>query len=298
MNYLEIQCHLQFEKEITWFGYPETILRSVLGANLHRMCCIVKNQSKCSDCVLKDNCVYSWIFESHINKDSLSLTGRDKAPHPFILEYDQINPCEGIINITLLGKSMYFSPFIINAFIKAGENGIGKERIKYTITSLTSDSVEFFGNRTEIEAHTKKWDINEDNSDSRKIVGIELLTPCRIKSNGKYINRILIQDVLKSILRRVITLEELYGQPIKINTLDNFPYSIERDQRWVERRYVSSRTSTVMSLGGVVGKIHFSGALTNEQKNLLRAGELFHIGKNVAFGLGRIKLLYGEENDD
>ena len=79
---------------------------------------------------------------------------------------------------------------------------------------------------------------------------------------------------------------------------DSFPYSLDDGQKWEERKHVSSRTSSNMSLGGVVGKIKISGNLDEYQKSLLHAGSVFHVGKNVAFGLGKMKLIYGENGDD
>ena len=298
MRYLEIICHIQLAKEIRWFGYPETVLGSVLGANLRRICCIVKSLDTCFDCELRNSCVYSWLFESPIDKESLSLNGRDKAPHPFVLEYDQISETEGKIRITLMGKAVYFAPYIISAFRNAGDYGLGRDRIHFAIESTTSDGKEFSGNRSEIENHLKEWKYGQFDCKEKNIIGIELITPCRIKSNGKYLGRLLVQDILKSMQRRMVTLEEFYGDPISPKLFDSFPYSLDDGQKWEERKHVSSRTSAKMSLGGVIGRIKISGNLDEYQKSLLLAGEVFHVGKNVAFGLGRIKLIYEENGDD
>ena len=298
MRYLEIVCHLQFAKEINWFGHSETILRSVLGVNLRRICCIAKNQETCSVCMVKNSCVYSWLFESPIEKESFSLNGRDRAPHPFILEYDQISTTEGRIKIVLLGKAAYFAPYVISSFRNAGEYGLGRDRIHFAIEYIETEGEEFVGSRFEIEKHIKQWIYGHDDIAGKTIAGIEFTTPCRIKNNGKYLGRLLVQDVLKSIQRRMISLEEFYGDPFSPCLFESFPYSSEENQRWEERKHVSSRTATKMSLGGVVGGIRIHGRLDDLQRSLLRAGEIFHVGKNVAFGLGRMRVIYEEDVDD
>jgi len=45
-----------------------------------------------------------------------------------------------------------------------------------------------------------------------------------------------------------------------------------------------------MMLGGLIGTIDVSGTFSQFEIKLLEAAEIFHIGKNSSFGLGKIKI--------
>ncbi len=57
--------------------------------------------------------------------------------------------------------------------------------------------------------------------------------------------------------------------------------------RWLDWQRYSNRQGAKMSIGGVVGEIDLEGDLAPFSA-LLRAAEVFHVGKGATFGLGRV----------
>jgi hypothetical protein len=43
-----------------------------------------------------------------------------------------------------------------------------------------------------------------------------------------------------------------------------------------------------MKLGGIIGNIEIGGKFSEEDLSILKFDEIFHLGKNTGFGLGKI----------
>ena len=64
----------------------------------------------------------------------------------------------------------------------------------------------------------------------------------------------------------------------------------ERDTRWYDWERYSARQETRMKMGGILGRVTFSGDLTEFMPYLLLGGHL-HVGKGTSFGLGKYEIL-------
>ena len=82
----------------------------------------------------------------------------------------------------------------------------------------------------------------------------------------------------------------LYGKPEEFESHYSEPKEWQPRLHWHDLPRYSSRQKTRMKLGGFMGKIFFSGSLLPFEEALLSAAELFHLGKNTSFGLGRIEV--------
>ncbi|MCS7313611.1 MAG: CRISPR system precrRNA processing endoribonuclease RAMP protein Cas6, partial [Acidobacteria bacterium] len=65
--------------------------------------------------------------------------------------------------------------------------------------------------------------------------------------------------------------------------------TVRQDLAWVDWTSYSRRQATLMQLGGHVGEIEFEGPLM-PLWGWLRLGEVVHVGKNTAFGLGQYRI--------
>lgn len=79
---------INFKKEIKLTTYPVFFLRSVLGYQLRKLCCM-STHSVCGKFLYSQKCMYSQIFESIIPKDNAVLYNRNRYSHPYTLFIDE-----------------------------------------------------------------------------------------------------------------------------------------------------------------------------------------------------------------
>ncbi|GAH02793.1 unnamed protein product, partial [marine sediment metagenome] len=123
--------------------YKGSTLRGGFGQALRKTVCITRYK-ECKNCLLKEKCIYSSIFETPPPKDTTKLTKYPYAPHPFVIEppledkqeYKEDN--EFSFNLVLIGKAINYLPYFIFAFDKLGELGLGKGKGKYWLKEVRS----------------------------------------------------------------------------------------------------------------------------------------------------------------
>jgi len=285
---------IEFETAATFDIYPTFIMRSILGMELRNLTCLFKDR-KCENCDLNSHCAYSWLFETPIDKSNNFMTGRNRAPHPFVFGTDAgLNEDKKEINLelTLFGKAIDYFPYIYYALSKAGEKGVLKKRTKFKIVDITSGPHSILKQDGSINTKVtpNEWSLNDDEQKKESNIKIDFKTPYRLKKNGKYVSTFEYPDIINSISRRVKILTSLYGEHdinnehIEVTT----PHKTGKQLFWTELTHYSSRQNRAMKLGGVVGSMEIEGSFTQKEMSLLKAGEIFNIGKNISFGLGRV----------
>ena len=70
-------------------------------------------------------------------------------------------------------------------------------------------------------------------------------------------------------------------------TVEEQDLQLKRLVRW------SNRQKAAVRLDGLVGRVVFAGEHLPAFQQLLRAGELFHVGKGTVFGLGKYRMVVG-----
>lgn len=298
LKYIRLSYHLAFEKTVVWKRPPEFVFRSVLGMHLHDICCVFRDEKACANCPVHSTCVYAWFFESHITKDIPFIEGRDRAPHPFVIEFTPsvVDSNKGILSMVFIGKGRSFIPYVTEAISRAGERGITRSRIPFIVSFIEHDGARYEFDFNQIENQSLIWNCN-NYEEERSSVLVDFLSPCRIKKDGHYLSNITAENLILACARRMKMLEALYGESESFEMPDLFPTSIQFDQKWRNPVYYSSRQDVTMKMGGVVGKLFVNGPINSICYALLDAGSVFHVGKNVSFGLGRIKLSKGKEYD-
>ncbi|NCD06525.1 MAG: CRISPR system precrRNA processing endoribonuclease RAMP protein Cas6 [Spirochaetia bacterium] len=290
-DYIKLEYQIKFERKVFWNKTPSIIFRSVLGAQLKKITCVLKN-NKCQECVLKDNCVYACFFETPIDKNHNILLGRDKAPHPFTLNVVLINDISATVEIVFIGKSKNYIPYITLALERAGCEGVSKSRTLFKIINIKNNNSSFNFDIKTISDLSKKWPFDTSLVDFNKI---KFLTPCRIKKQGHYLDNILANDFVIAMERRISILDKIYGDGtfvIKDIEPDIISYSL--NQKWVDLNYYSSRQKTALKIGGVVGELLIPNEVDKYYLQIFQASEIFNIGKNISMGLGKIILLKEE----
>lgn len=65
--------------------FKGSTFRGGFGHAFRRISCAIKSKT-CIDCLLKDKCVYAYVFETISSKDLKTSKRYSHAPHPFIIE--------------------------------------------------------------------------------------------------------------------------------------------------------------------------------------------------------------------
>lgn len=295
--YQMYQFSLRFEHETRVEKFPPFFIRSVVGKELRRVACLFPNRD-CTDCSLRDRCPYSFLFETPVEKNNPVLRGRNYAPHPFILSMLPMQQRRSRVlqlNLNLIGKGQEYFPYFYYAIRQAGEEGLFFQRMPYRIENVQANGQSVLKDENTIVnvAHHHVWELNTDFlSRTYHEMVVEFATPLRYKRQGKYRSSITYTQLLEAIYYRTRILAYFFG------TLDEtLPEKLpdpgtEKEERhnlyWRDFTRYSARQRRVLKMGGMMGMLHIKGEFTPLELSLLRAGELFHVGKNAGFGLGKI----------
>jgi len=292
------------EEKIVFPPFKGNVFRGALGKTLRNLTC-ASRLTDCKQCLIRDYCIYSKVFESfNIEGKQSMLKKVEKAPHPFIiyvpdkyqLEYPQNQNIH--FYLTIIGDMMKYISYFILAFIDMGERGIGKTRTRFSVKEVRNGTITIyngidrrvnldFDTMSGIDFMAEKWD--------KDSLTISLATPLRIKFDRRIQKRITFEMIVRNLLRRIYLLTNFYcNGPDSVDFKDLISMSGEitllgSKIYWQPQVRFSYRQNKELSMGGVSGMLEFGGDF-NPFVSFLRIGEYIHLGKGTAFGLGKIKI--------
>lgn len=291
-------------------GYKGSTLRGGFGHALREVACALKRQ-ECETCLLRERCVYLYLFETPPPRDAEMMRLYPAAPHPFVIEPPSSNTRfipEGDVldfGLVLMGKALQYLPYFIYAFIRLGERGLGRERGRFHLEEVTieaGDGVHSIYNSKDqvLREHpntslTSRMDRKCDQFRGKDEISLRFLTPTRIKSNGHLVSEPEFHHLVRSLLRRLSSLSYFHCDTrldLDFRGLIGRAGRVERiqsDVRWLDWERYSSRRKEKMSLGGFIGEASYRGEV-DEFLPFLFLGELLHVGKAASFGLGRYEM--------
>ena len=296
LSYLPVRFHLRFDSPAIADNPPLFVLRSLLGMQLRSMSCVSPN-TKCPDCMYRGTCAYAFLFETILPQQNDVLPGRDRASHPFAFTQGDLSVdvkmSEYDFTMTLFGKAIDYFPYIYGALIRAGESGIFKSRTCFSVADVVVDgkSVVIDENHIITDFGKKVFSFSNDGIDnSRGEVLVELKSPLRFKTGGKYSSEFSAFDFFSALNRRAATLFKMYGtEDFKAGRLSESSVEIfRRDIRWKKLDHYSARQKKLVILSGAVGTFSLSGKFSCMEKKLLEFGRIANAGKNTNFGLGQM----------
>ena len=284
--------------------FPGSAMRGLFGHGLKRSVCVTRLKS-CSECLLRNHCVYSYLFETHLTVDK-----RENAPHPLVLDVHQLQRCyelgaEFSVEATLVGNANRNFPYLIQAWQRAGQRGLGRENARFELRQAdvldfqSCNWQQFFpveGGATELP---EPFDFLAGSDEAVPAhVQVRLVTPYRGKRKGRLVTpeSFDIQGFMVSLLRRISRLQELHDPdcpgfdlPLLIHAAANLTMT-NSDLKWKEWTRHSSRQHTHMNMGGVVGTFTVNGEGMRQLWPGLQLGQWIQAGKNTLFGLGRYQI--------
>ncbi len=289
-------------------SYKGSTLRGGFGHAFRRVVCAIKS-SECTDCLLKEKCVYSYIFETPPSADTKIMRKYTSAPHPFIIEppagqrRGYTPEDELTFGLTLIGRAIDYLPYFIYAFDELGRIGLGKGKAKFELGDVGCNEETIYDSKTKTLKTFKpsvlslEPDLLNKDTDITKLITLRFLTPTRIVYNGHLTLDLEFHILVRNLLRRLSLLYYFHcnGDPSGwdfsgiIKEAEGVKVS-GQGLRWHEWERYSARQKTRMNMGGFVGGITFEGVL-GPFMDLIRAGEVLHVGKGTGFGLGRYEVI-------
>ena len=295
--------------------YKGSTLRGGFGRTLKRAVCAIKNK-ECKNCLLKEKCVYSYIFETPPPKDATRLRKYPYAPHPFVIEpplerkeeYKQEE--ELPFNLILIGKATEYLPYFVFAFDKLGELGLGTGKGKYWLKEVrctsnnSDDGYLIYTGEDKIFKDSYTLTTGEDILEeckkyyNKRKITLNFITPTRLKYQEHFIKDLEFHILIRNLLRRISLVSYFHcGKELKVNFKDLIEKAktVKRQDSsltWYDWERYSSRQNTRMMLGGFTGRVTFSfnGVDPNHFLPFILLGSYIHVGKGTSFGLGKYEM--------
>lgn len=310
MIYQDLTFTLQASDTIYLPYYKGSTFRGGFGNVFRRVVCVLKKE-ECHKCMLKSSCIYAYIFETGPDGGAgiLNMNRYEKIPHPFIIEpplekkkiYSEGETIS--FNLILIGKANDYMPYFIYAFDELGKIGIGKGKKPYKLLAVHAGDELVYDSQDKLIRNVpfKQLKINgicESEHDTEEItLKIQFLTPVRIKYNREFTSELPFHVFIRNLLRRVLLLHYFHCEKIvpeydhrKIIQEAEKVKVVESTLSWWDWERYSNRQKTRMMMGGLVGDITYRGNIKPFMQ-LLKAGEILHIGKGTGFGLGKYIIL-------
>ncbi len=275
-------------------------LRGGFSQAFRKISCGLKDK-RCDQCLLSENCAYSYIFETPLPRHSGMAKKYPYAPYPFVLEppLEMISAHQIAFGLVLIGKAIDYLAHFICAFAELGRRGTGKGRGRFQLLEVRSDRKTVYSTSRMVLGRDYR-EVTSEEILSRPLKGVKrlevrFLTPTRMKSDSKPTSRIDFSTIIRNLLQRVALLsyfhcgEEIDGDMkgmidrAKKITLESSELS------WYDWERFPKKQRKKLKMGGIVGVAKFSGNL-DEFLPYLSIGELVHIGKGTSLGLGRFRL--------
>lgn len=270
---------------------------------------------ECSDCEIQHSCPYVYVFETKPPTDSKVLKKFENVPRPYVIvtsfEDQKTRFSEGerlSFELLVFGDAIAYVPFFIYSFERLGDVGIGKQRRSYHLVRVEALDVVnglafqvYEGNSRRIHQHDYALKGSEIEARADKVGGqrgvtVKFETPLRLKWKGAYTDDPQFHLLIRNAVRRVSSLLYFHhgGKELPLDYTELFRRAesvelVKNTTHWVDWERYSARQETKMQFGGMIGEAVYQGDV-GEFLPWLIAAEMLHVGKQTAFGLGKISL--------
>ena len=302
LPYAEVTFFARFTGNGQLPGFRGATIRGAFGHHLRRTVCHVRT-IRCSDCIVRSNCVYGYIFEGMAAEDRTVMRLYPYVPQPFVVVtalHESPEVFEGNLwdfSLRLFGHAIDHFPYIAYSIVEAGKAGLGKDRIPFEITRITQGAV---GKCVYEEGTNCLGKLAVTCTDFNRtrwagdLLTVDFITPAKLRVEGRDVHQVNFSDIIRAASRRVGILAHFYGSHgngvpdgSALAQRSEAIETVTDETRWFEFDRYSPRQDRRMTLGGVVGRMQFRGAF-GPFRRLLTLTEVAGIGKATSFGFGRI----------
>ncbi|HUM95548.1 MAG TPA: CRISPR system precrRNA processing endoribonuclease RAMP protein Cas6 [Candidatus Competibacter sp.] len=285
-------------------AYAGSAWRGVFGRALKRLVCVTREPA-CPPCLLYRSCVYPYLFETPPDPAAGKLRKYPAAPHPYV-----VRPGPGgahdagatvSVEVVLLGHGNRHLPYLLHAFERAGQRGVGQGDGRLALSRVAQQTPE--GDWRPIYRPGESLcplplAVPEPPPRPARLT-LELETPLRLRQAEKLMGPEAFQlgALFANLLRRISLLTTFHTDaPLETDFagLNRAGWSVQPQAarlRWHEWTRYSSRQDALLPMGGLIGEIELAGAGLEPFWPYLWLGQWTHAGKGAVMGLGRYRLL-------
>ena len=284
-------------------GFLEATIRGGMGIHLRDQVCIFPD-TDCGGCILAGQCPHAILFTSSTTIGQVLNQGGEATPRPIMVRCSQVGNLVRA-EFTLFGKAIPLVPTIAKALQSVVTFGLGKRKLTGNLESI----VDLFGAKRwdkpspsascPIARHLALPSFEESMEEPSANLHIDFESPFCLKAGGRLIDGYDHDAFLLALVRRTSLLAQVYGN---FEGRYNVPF-LGKDWRGVgsishlhtvsQVRY-STRQESTIELVGSVGSLWLDN-VPGWAQALLKLGETLGVGKGTAFGMGRYRILKGDE---
>lgn len=293
--YKKFNFELSLHDETAVSRFPAATIRGGFGITLRKLVCPTIDV-QCSGCLLRHSCVYCYLFETTPHPASPRLKQYKTLPHPFTLWCDQSGSTLKI-ELVLIGKAVQYLPYFIYTLKKLGQQGLGRERITYTLLKVAAGELVVYRDGCDDVSMTFSTDYIECRSgeDLQGSCTLDFYTPVLLRKDGRFVKGYDNYSFFSTLLRRITSLYTIHCDG------DNFDDCKPLLNRWtseitatpamklIQNRRFSTRQNRHIDYDGFTGTVALTGNIGLFMP-FLKTGELLAVGKNTAFGFGRYRI--------
>jgi hypothetical protein len=275
--------------------FPAATIRGGFGITLRKLVCPTID-IQCSVCLLRHSCVYCYLFETTPQPDSPRLKQYKALPHPFTLWCNQ-DGADLTVELVLIGKAIQSLPYFIYTLRKLGTQGLGQQRLLYTLATVTTDNtVLYTDGRDDVNMKFTTDEIAfNPGADKQGTCLLDIYTPMLLRKEGRIVNGYDNYAFFTTLLRRITSLYAIHCEganfddckPLLNRWLEEI--KAEASMTLIKNNRFSTRQQQQIDYDGFTGKIALTGNIGTFLP-FLKAGELLSVGKNTAFGFGRFRV--------
>jgi len=154
------------QDRLTLPKFKGSAFRGGFGHAFRRVTCSFKGRSSCEGCLLRESCLYSYVFETPMPEGAEIFTKNPYAPHPFVIEppleeRESYEPGDQLsFNLVLIGRAIQYFPYFLVGIEELGKMGLGERtppgrRGRYRLEEVTSVGLSLEGEGAEVEVEVK-----------------------------------------------------------------------------------------------------------------------------------------------
>ncbi len=308
---LKVRFYLKAAETVVLNNFKGFTLRGGFGNIFKKIACIDFSR-ECGECILRNKCVYAYIFETPFPENLIDKIPFQMAypPRPYIIEppFDsQIifnSADEFYFDLVLIGKSIEYLPYFIFAFEELGKRGIGRGKGKYRLLKVEGMDGQVIyqeGGLQDKFIFLTFQDIlnryrhceNPSNADCQ--ITIRFVTPARFVLKDELKREVNFKEFITNLLRRISLLSIFHSNKELVfdylGLLDDAQMIEVKNEEWdwCDLARYSRRQGRRIATGGLLGEVTFFGNLLIFLP-FIELGEYIHIGKQTSFGLGKYEI--------